>query len=168
MNLHYEVRICQKIYNRVTMTVYVKGVVWFNVNKMLFPIFFVVFLDTINLPCTVIDGEFWFWSSDWETFLSVMSLPAKDEKCSVSNALWQIWCRKQKNELCTAWTYDKVIDEKRSNSTHSKPFTMARTRLLKCFVLQHSIIKTKNSRSLIRCRVQGFEWVEILELRPEF
>merc|ERR1712051_982696 len=26
MNLHYEVRICQKIYNRVTMTVYVKGV----------------------------------------------------------------------------------------------------------------------------------------------
>ena len=70
--------------------------------------FFVVFLDTINLPCTVIDGEFWFWSSDWETFLSVMSLPAKDEKCSVSNALWQIWCWKQKNELCTAWTYDKV------------------------------------------------------------
>ena len=35
MNLHYEVRICQKIYNRVTMTVYVKGVVWFNVNKTL-------------------------------------------------------------------------------------------------------------------------------------
>ena len=33
MNLHYEVRICQKIFNRVTMTVYVKGVVWFNVNK---------------------------------------------------------------------------------------------------------------------------------------
>ena len=27
MNLHNEVRICQKIYNRVTMTVYVKGVV---------------------------------------------------------------------------------------------------------------------------------------------
>ena len=111
---------------------------------------FVVFLDTINLPCKVIDGEFWFWSSDWETFLSVMSLPAKDEKCSVSNALWQIWCRKQKNELCTAWTYDKVIDEKRSNSTHSKPFTMARTRLLKCFVLQHSEVKTMHLRSLAR------------------
>jgi hypothetical protein len=35
MNLHHEVRICQKIYDRVTMTVYVKGVVWFNVNKTL-------------------------------------------------------------------------------------------------------------------------------------
>ena len=32
------------------------------------------------------------------------------------------------------------------------------TRLLKCFVLQHSVIKTKNLRSLIR----GFEWLEIL------
>ena len=32
MNLHYEVRICQKFYNRrVTMAVYVKGVVWYNV-----------------------------------------------------------------------------------------------------------------------------------------
>ena len=27
INLHYEIRICQKIYNRVTMTVYVKCVV---------------------------------------------------------------------------------------------------------------------------------------------
>ena len=27
INLHYEVRICQKIYNKVSMTVYVKGVV---------------------------------------------------------------------------------------------------------------------------------------------
>ena len=35
MNLHYEVRIYQKIDNRVTITVYVKGVVWFNVNKTL-------------------------------------------------------------------------------------------------------------------------------------
>jgi hypothetical protein len=35
MNLHYEVKICQKIYNRLTMTVYVKSVVWFNVNKTL-------------------------------------------------------------------------------------------------------------------------------------
>ena len=35
MNLHCEVRIWQKIYNRFSMTVYVKGVVWFNVNKTL-------------------------------------------------------------------------------------------------------------------------------------
>ena len=35
INLHYEIRICQKIYNRVTMTVYVKCVVRFNVHKML-------------------------------------------------------------------------------------------------------------------------------------
>ena len=36
INLHYEIRFCQKIYNnRVTMTVYVKCVVRFNVNKML-------------------------------------------------------------------------------------------------------------------------------------
>jgi hypothetical protein len=36
MNLHNEIRICQKIYNRVTMTVYVKCVVRFNVRKTLF------------------------------------------------------------------------------------------------------------------------------------
>ena len=131
---------------------------------LVFSIFFVVFLDTINLPCTVIDGEFWFWSSDWETFLSVMSLPAKDEKCSVSNALWQIWCRKQKNELCTAWTYDKVIDEKRSNSTHSKPFTMARTRFIKCFVLQHNEIKTKQLRSSV-CMRRHKLWSEMNQTR---
>ena len=35
INLHYEVRICQKIYYRVTMTVYVKCVVGFNVHKTL-------------------------------------------------------------------------------------------------------------------------------------
>ena len=35
INLYYEIRIYQKIYNRVTMTLYVKGVVWFNVNKTL-------------------------------------------------------------------------------------------------------------------------------------
>ena len=35
INLHYEIRICQKTYNRVTMTVYVKCVVWFNVHKTL-------------------------------------------------------------------------------------------------------------------------------------
>ena len=35
MNLHYEIRICQKIYNKVTMTVYVKCVVRFNVHQTL-------------------------------------------------------------------------------------------------------------------------------------
>ena len=35
LNLNFEVRICQKIYKRVTMTVYVKCVVRFNVHKTL-------------------------------------------------------------------------------------------------------------------------------------
>ena len=35
INLRYEIRICHKIYNRVTMTVCVKCVVWFNLNKTL-------------------------------------------------------------------------------------------------------------------------------------
>ena len=35
INLHYEIRICQKTYNRVTMTIYVKCVVRFNVHKTL-------------------------------------------------------------------------------------------------------------------------------------
>ena len=35
INLHYEIIICQKIYNRVTITVYVKCVVRFNVHKTL-------------------------------------------------------------------------------------------------------------------------------------
>ena len=34
INLHYDIRICQKIYNKVTMTVYVKCVVRFNVHIM--------------------------------------------------------------------------------------------------------------------------------------
>ena len=33
INLQYEIKICQKIYNRVTMTVHVKFVVRFNVHK---------------------------------------------------------------------------------------------------------------------------------------
>ena len=36
------------------------------------------------------------------------------------------------------------------------------TRLLKCFVLQHSVIKTKHLKSLVWCVVRGFEWVKIL------
>ena len=35
INLHYEIRICQKIYNRVTLKVYVKCVVRFNLHKTL-------------------------------------------------------------------------------------------------------------------------------------
>ena len=35
INLHYDIRICQKIYNRVTMIVYVKCVVQFNMHKAL-------------------------------------------------------------------------------------------------------------------------------------
>ena len=35
INLHYEINICQKIYNRVIMTVYVKCVVRFNVHHTL-------------------------------------------------------------------------------------------------------------------------------------
>ena len=51
---------------------------------------------------------------------------------------------------------------KPSISTHSNPRTMPRMRLLKCFVLQHSIIKTKHLRSLVWRLLRGFEWVEIL------
>ena len=35
INLHYEIRICQKIYNKVTTTVYVKCEVQFNMHKTL-------------------------------------------------------------------------------------------------------------------------------------
>ena len=40
INLHYEIRICPKSYNRVTMTVYIKCVVLFNLHKMLFIIYY--------------------------------------------------------------------------------------------------------------------------------
>ena len=43
--------------------------------------------------------------------------------------------------------------EKPSISTRSKPCT----RLLKCFVLQHNVIKTKHLRSLVLVVVRGFE-----------
>ena len=42
-------------------------------------------------------------------------------------------------------------------SSHSSPRTMAHIRLIKCFVLQHSVIKTKHLRSLLRGIVQGFK-----------
>ena len=59
----------------------------------------------------------------------------------------------------------KGISLKPSISTHSKPCTMPRMRLLKCFVLQHSMIKTKHLRKLVQRLVRGFEWVEILGFR---
>ena len=42
-----------------------------------------------------------------------------------------------------------VVSVKPSISSHSKPRTMACTRLLICFVLQLSVIKTKHLRSLV-------------------
>ena len=42
-----------------------------------------------------------------------------------------------------------IITLKPSISSHSKPRIMARMRLLKCFVLQQSVIKTKHLRSLV-------------------
>ena len=56
-------------------------------------------------------------------------------------------------------TYHKV---KPSISTHSKPCTTHRTRLLKCFLLITLCCKTKHLRSHVRGIVWGFEWVEIL------
>ena len=41
---------------------------------------------------------------------------------------------------------------------------MPRMRLLKSFVLQHSVINTKHLRSLIRGVIRGFTWVEMLGL----
>ena len=123
---------------------------------------FQVFLDTINLPCTVIDGKFWFWSSDWETFLSVMSLPAKDEKCSVSNALWQIWCRKQKNEFCTAWTYDKNL--KPSSSFKALYDSLYEASQMFCFTRQCNQNKTIEKPCMRRCKL----WSQIDKARHNF
>ena len=46
---------------------------------------------------------------------------------------------------------------KPSISIHSKPHTMACERLLKCFVLQHSVLKTRHLSRLAQGIVQGFE-----------
>ena len=48
INLRYEIRICHKIYNRVTMTVCVKCVVWFNLNKTLVCVSLDSFLNFMN------------------------------------------------------------------------------------------------------------------------
>ena len=45
-----------------------------------------------------------------------------------------------------------------------KPSISTRTRLLICFVLQHSAVKTKHLRDLVWGVIWGFEWVEILGL----
>ena len=56
---------------------------------------------------------------------------------------------------CTnLWRRSRNHSLKPSIFTHSKP--------LKGFVLQHSVIKPKHFRSLVRGIVRGFEWVEIL------
>ena len=49
-----------------------------------------------------------------------------------------------------------------SISAHSKPCTITHTMLLKCFVFQHNVIKTKQLRSLVRGVVRNFEWIEIM------
>ena len=50
-------------------------------------------------------------------------------------------------------------------SSHSKPRTMSRTRLLKCFVLIALCCETKHMRSLIGGTLQGLEWLKILGFR---
>ena len=58
--------------------------------------------------------------------------------------------------------HKKMSHHKPSISSHSKPRTRSRTKLLKCVALQHSIIKTTHLRSLIQGLIRGFEWLEIL------
>ena len=57
------------------------------------------------------------------------------------------------------------LNLKPSIFSHSRPCKVPPMRLLICFVLQHSAIKTKHLRSLVRDIVQGFEWLEILSFR---
>ena len=46
-------------------------------------------------------------------------------------------------------------------SSHSNPHMIARTRLLKCFVLQHIVIRTKHLRNLVWGIIRGFECLEM-------
>ena len=48
--------------------------------------------------------------------------------------------------------------------SHSKPHTRSCMRRLKCFVLEHSVFKTKHLR-LVQDLIQGFKWLEILDLK---
>ena len=57
-----------------------------------------------------------------------------------------------------------MLFPKPSISTHSKRSTRHRTRGLRCFVLEHSVLKTKHLRRLIR----AFEWLEILSFSEIF
>ena len=68
INLQYEIRICQKIYNRVTMTVYVKCVVWFNVNKTLVLLVILSIFKIPYLPFTntkMSHSIVWFTQKYW-------------------------------------------------------------------------------------------------------
>ena len=49
--------------------------------------------------------------------------------------------------------------------THTKPCTTPRTRLLKRFVLKHSVIKTKHLKCLVQDTVHAMELLEILGFR---
>ena len=70
------------------------------------------------------------------------------------------------------WTCSRARDKticfwlKPSISSHLKPRTTPRTKLLKCFVLVTLCCKTKHLRSLVQAIVRGFEWLEILGLIP--
>ena len=55
-----------------------------------------------------------------------------------------------------AYSRLKVLKLKPSISSYSKSRTMACTRLLKYFVLQHSLMKTKHCKSLVRGVVKDF------------
>ena len=54
-------------------------------------------------------------------------------------------------------TFTEKSSLKPSISNDLKPHTIPRMRLLKCFVLQHSVIKTKHLRSLVCGIIRGFE-----------
>ena len=53
---------------------------------------------------------------------------------------------------------------KPSISSHSKPRTKSCTRWFKCFVVEHSVFKTKHLRHIVQDLERGLEWLEILGL----
>ena len=75
---------------------------------------------------------------------------------------WANWPKHQLCQICKCQMASCCI--KSSISSHSKPHTMTCTRLLKCFVLHHSVIKTKHLRNLVWC----LEFLEILGLTVNF
>ena len=62
-------------------------------------------------------------------------------------------------------TFFDNVHLKPSIITCSKPRRMRCTRLLICFILQHSVIKTKHLRSLVLGVIRGFGQAEILGFR---